>query len=301
MILGLILVMFFYPVNKWLSSKIQNKIVTSLLMTALTIILIIVPVGLLITSIGDDAREVYFLVANLDVDVASESIYNVTGLNVDIAELTDPLIMDLSVYLRDNIPNVLSFATDLFIKLFLLLFVIYYGFKEGDKIVKSLLDLLPFTDEQKDELVKKTKQVVGGVLYGQFLVALIQGILGGIAFWILGLSNPVFWGVVMGVLSFIPLLGTPIVWGPTAAYLIYIENYFAGIGLLLFGILVIMNVDNFLKPYLIGGRSGLHPLIVLIGILGGISLMGVIGFIVGPIILALSLIVIRFFNEEVTN
>ncbi|MFT4311463.1 MAG: AI-2E family transporter [Candidatus Woesearchaeota archaeon] len=300
MILGLILVLFLYPINKRLLKKMKNKVLTSLTMTTLTLIIILLPLAILGTYITNDARQIYNEVITLDLEHMSERITELTGAEVNLEELIFPALIDFRSYLTQAIPSILGFVTELFIKTFLMLFVLYYGFKEGDKIKSSLLKMIPLSQKHKQELVEKTKNVIFAVLYGQFLIALLQGIAGGIAFWIFGIPNPVFWGFIMGVLSFIPLLGPPIVWLPAGLYQIYIGEIVSGVGLILVGVLIIMNIDNFLKPKLIGGKSGMHPIVVLVGILGGISLFGFIGFVIGPILLAISLLIIKFFNEDYT-
>ena len=267
-------------------------------MTTLTLLIIILPLTILGSYITNDATEIYNNFATLDLDLLSDRINEVTGVEIDLDEYIYPALIDFRSYLTQSIPSILGFVTELFIKLFLMLFVLYYGFKEGEKIKKSVLKMIPLSAKHKTELVEKTKDVIFAVLYGQFLIAVLQGIAGGITFWIFGLENPVFWGFIMGVLSFIPLLGPPIVWLPAGLYQIYLGQIFNGVGIILVGVIIIMNIDNFLKPKLIGGRSGMHPIVVLVGIMGGISLFGFIGFVIGPILLAISLLIIKFFNED---
>ncbi len=299
MFLGGIIVMFLYPLNLRLQRRIPNKLVSSLLMTLFAFIILFIPLVLLGTALVDDARNIYEEVINLDLDEASESISELAGFEVDLNDFLFPLAIDFRSYLTESIPNILGFATEFFIKFFLLLFVIYYGFKEGNYLVKSFMSALPFSRTQSRALVEKTKNVLWGVLYGNFLIALLQGLFGGLGFWLFGINNPVFWGFVMGILSFVPVVGTPLVWIPIAIYAFFQGNLFLAVGLTVYNLGVVMNIDNFLKPKLIGTHTGMHPLIVLVGILGGITLFGVIGFILGPVVLALSILIIEFFNSEV--
>ncbi|MFT4261053.1 MAG: AI-2E family transporter [Candidatus Woesearchaeota archaeon] len=298
MIFGMVLIMFLFPVNLYLKKYMQNNSIRSLFMTFLTLIIIIIPLFLIASSVVDEARTVYSQISNLDLDEATNTLSEYTGFELDLEEQILPVLIDFRDFLTGSITEVVSYAAELLIKLFVLLFVLYYGFKEGEKIVEKIKDLLPFSKTQKQELVESVTNVIKGVLYGQFLVAVLQGIVGGLTFWAFGLPNPIFWGFIMAILSFIPLLGPPIVWVPAVIISFYQGNLVAAIGILLVGVLIIMNIDNILKPKIIGDKVGLHPLIILIGILGGIALFGVIGFIIGPITLALSLIIIKFFNEE---
>ena len=298
LILGIILVMFLHPINTYLKQYVKNNSIRSFLMILLTLIIIILPIAFIASSITEEAKTVYNEVSNLELTEMNELILEYTGFEVDVEKQILPLVQDIRNFLTSSVTNIISYASELLIKLFVMLFAMYYAFKEGDKMTKKVTNLLPFSKKHKDELIKSIKNVIWGVLYGQLLVAILQGIAGGLMFWIFGLPNPLFWGLMMGILSFIPLLGPPLIWVPAAIISFYQGNVGIAIGILLVGVIIIMNIDNILKPKIIGDRVGLHPLVVLIGILGGIALFGVIGFIVGPIVLALSLIIIKFFNEE---
>jgi predicted PurR-regulated permease PerM len=298
LILGMIFVMFMFPINKRLKKYVPNDIIRSTLMTILTLVILIIPLSFITITVTDEARSVYTAASNLDLTEINQYVESTTGWTIDLESQIIPIIGDIRDFLRSSVTNIVTLASVLFIKLFVLLFVLYYGFKEGEKLVKKIADFLPFKKSHTKELIESIKNVIFAVLYGQFLVAVIQGVVGGLAFWIFGLPNPIFWGMIMAVLSFIPLLGPPLIWGPAAIMLFYQGQIVQSIGLLLVGSVIIMNIDNVLKPKIIGDRLGLHPLIILLGILGGIMAFGIIGFILGPILLALSLILIKFFNEE---
>jgi len=147
--------------------------------------------------------------------------------------------------------------------------------------------------------------VTFAVFYGNIFVAIIQGILGGVGFFVLGVESPVLWGFVMILFALIPYFGTAIIWLPAALNLLfkgYLENdasYTArGIILIVYGILVISSIDNILKPRLIGSKAQVHPVLVLLGVLGGLSLFGFIGLILGPVMLALLMTFVDIYEEE---
>jgi predicted PurR-regulated permease PerM len=129
------------------------------------------------------------------------------------------------------------------------------------------------------------------------MTAIIQGLLGALALMIFGVSNWVFWGVIMIIMAFLPLLGTPIIWGPAGIGLIMEGHTGRGIGLLIVGATIVMNVDNFIRPRLVSGRTKVHPVLILIGVLGGLQIFGFIGMLVGPLILALMVALIKFYEE----
>ncbi|MFQ5620928.1 MAG: AI-2E family transporter, partial [Candidatus Nanoarchaeia archaeon] len=144
-----------------------------------------------------------------------------------------------------------------------------------------------------------------GVIYGSLVIALIQGALGALGFMIFGVGSPILWGLVMSLFALVPFIGTPIIWGP-AGLLLVIDGFVdgqtnlvaKGIGLLIYGTLVISTVDNILKPKLIGKKAKIHPIVVLIGVLGGLSLLGFVGFVVGPLVLALFEALIEVYEKE---
>ena len=154
-------------------------------------------------------------------------------------------------------------------------------------------------------MLDKFSEVTSAVLYGNISTALMQGILGGLGFWIIGMSSPILWGFVMMLFALVPYFGTAIVWLPAALNLIFIgylqndnSSTIRGIILVAYGILVISSIDNILKPRLIGAKGKVHPVLVLLGVLGGLSLFGFIGLILGPVMLALLMTFVGIYEEE---
>ena len=142
------------------------------------------------------------------------------------------------------------------------------------------------------------RTVTQAVLYGQVLTAVIQGALGGLGLLICGVPNPLFWGAIMMITAFVPLLGTPLIWVPAAVGLILDGQTTRGIVLLIYGATIVMNIDNFLRPRLVSGRSKVHPVLILIGVLGGLRVFGFIGMLVGPLILAVLVALIKFYEQN---
>ena len=134
------------------------------------------------------------------------------------------------------------------------------------------------------------------VLYGQVMTAVIQGALGGIALFIFGVPNWIFWGAIMIIMAFLPVLGTPLIWVPAAVGLILDGEMARGVGLLIFGATIVMNIDNFIRPRLVSGRTKVHPVLILIGVLGGLKIFGFIGMLIGPLVLALLMALIKFYE-----
>ncbi|MGV8161756.1 MAG: AI-2E family transporter [Candidatus Nanoarchaeia archaeon] len=299
LILGAIIALFLFPVNMFLRRFIKNKIAASIIMTIAVLMFIFIPSAYLGYTITKEATNAYTLMINTDYTLLSAQISSILGFDVNLGDFVGPLSNFIVEYMSGALPKLLSSISDFAIKMFLMFFLIYYTFKEGDVIMNGFMNILPITKNHKDQLLDEAHRVLYGVLHGQLLVALIQGILGGLGFWIFGFPNPVFWGFIMAILAFIPMLGTPLVWLPASLLQLTLGNKFGAIGMLLFGAIIVMNIDNVLKPRIIGKKTGLHPMLVLLGIFGGLQLFGFIGMIIGPVIVAICILIIKFFNQDV--
>lgn len=164
------------------------------------------------------------------------------------------------------------------------LFTLFYLLRDADGIVRSLQWLMPLEEEHTDRLFRRARDVIHATVYGNVVVAVVQGSLGGLAFWALGLPAAALWGTVMGVLSLLPVLSAVLVWLPGGVYLLATNRTLEGILLLAFGALVIGTVDNYLRAVLVSERAQLHPLAVFFSVLGGLFLFGAVGLFVGPVL-----------------
>jgi predicted PurR-regulated permease PerM len=172
-------------------------------------------------------------------------------------------------------------------------FTIFFFFKDGPGFLQKIRDYLPFSEQQRDRLTSQVKDMIVSTIYGGVVVAIVQGILGGTAFAILGIRSPIFWGCAMALMSFVPMLGTAIIWLPASAILLFQGAYVKGIGLVLIGVFVISMVDNILKPLIIGGRTKMPTVVIFFTVLGGIKLFGLLGLVMGPLVFALFLSVVE--------
>jgi predicted PurR-regulated permease PerM len=165
----------------------------------------------------------------------------------------------------------------------------YYLFRDGDKIVRALPGALPLSTEQSEAIIARTSQVVSASVYGVVTIAMLQGMLGGLAFWLLGVPSPILWAAVLAFVCMIPIAGSFFVWLPASIYLLMTGHWTKAILLLLWGALVISTIDNFLRPKLIKNQTKLHELFVFFSVLGGMSVFGLLGIVLGPVVLAITL------------
>lgn len=167
---------------------------------------------------------------------------------------------------------------------FLMLLIIFFLLIDGPRLVRFLIDLSPLPEEQSTQLTTKFKDMAGALLVGNGVCGIIQGIGGGLVFWLFGLPSAVLWGVIMSLLAFLPIIGIGAVFLPTAVFLFLKGNIGAGVVFLIVYVLLSGLVEYLLKPRMVGRRVQMHTLLVFLSIIGGLKLFGILGIIYGPLI-----------------
>jgi len=214
-----------------------------------------------------------------------------------ILQKTGELVSNMSTFLFNNISSfTLSTVHTLFL-FFVFLYTMFFFLRDGREMLEKVLYYLPLSGADQSRMLEKFTSVTGATIRGTFVIGIIQGSLAGIAFAFAGIDSAVFWGAVMTVLSIIPVVGSGLVWVPAVTYLYATGQFAAGTGLLLFCGLLVSSIDNILRPILVGRDTKLHELLIFFGTFGGISLFGISGFIVGPVIAALFVTIWEIYGE----
>ena len=183
-----------------------------------------------------------------------------------------------------------------------MLFILFFFFRDGDEIAARAVPLLPVESPRRDRLIAHLKGVTEAVVLGTIITAIVQGILVGVAFWITGLPSPVVFGVMTAIASFVPFVGTSLVIVPATVYLALTEGiWWKAIFMAAWGFLIAGTADNILKPMLIAGRAEIGTLPVFLGVIGGLAAFGMAGLFLGPVIVALALVLLRFAEESRTE
>jgi predicted PurR-regulated permease PerM len=204
-----------------------------------------------------------------------------------IEERLSALLTRSAQFLATQALNIGQNAADFLVSLFVMLYLLFFLVRDGDAIARRIRGAAPLRVDQQRSLADRFSTVVRATVKGNFVVALVQGALGGLIFWILGVRAPVLWGTLMALLSLLPAVGTAIVWLPVAIFFLASGAVAKGIILIVFGVLVIGLVDNILRPMLVGKDTKMPDYVVLISTLGGIAVFGLNGFVIGPLIAAM--------------
>jgi predicted PurR-regulated permease PerM len=200
--------------------------------------------------------------------------------------------------LSSNIIGLFSNAFSVLFSFLVVLISVYYLLKDGQKVKKKLLAMSPLADEYDELVFYKLSVAVRAVMGGVLIMGIIKGILAGFFFWIFGVPAPLFWGLLTGMASFVPVVGSAIITVPAVIYLLLSGHMLAAIGLMAVSVAIIGTVDNFLQPKLVESKTKIHPLLILLSILGGLKFFGFAGFILGPLTLSVTLALFDIYEKE---
>ena len=311
---GTVLAILFAPLNRHLRERMrQRRSVAAVVTLTLIVVLVLFPVALIVESLIDEGTAVYDRIQSggLDAGAWFRQVYaalpawagdllnrfGLTNLEMVEARLSAFLARGAQIVAGQALSigqNTFEFVLSLFVMLYLLFFLL----RDGDVLSRRIRDAIPMRPERHRNLAGRFTTVIRATVKGNLVVALVQGVLGWLIFWILGVGAPVLLGVLIALLSLLPAVGAPVVWLPVAVYLFATGNTWQAITLTVFGALVIGSADNILRPILVGKDTKLPDYIVLISTLGGIAVFGANGFVIGPVIAALFVAVWEIFTAS---
>lgn len=307
-----IIALLFHPLHTKLLQRLPQRENSAALLTLLSCIVIAVTPALFLTSsFIKQGTAIYQqlesgqLKPSLWIDQIRTAFPMIdellATLGFDITKLKQQLgslSVDAGKAMASNALSIGQNTLAWFVSLGLMLYLAFFMLRDGASLIPVLIRALPLGDERERLLMKKFAEVTRATIKGSLVVAMVQGALGGIIFWFLDLPGPVLWGVVMTVLSLIPVVGASLIWLPVGLYLLAVGNTTDGIILIAFGAIVIGLVDNILRPILVGRDTKLPDYLVLLSTLGGFTMFGMTGFVLGPLIAVLFITFWEIFSRE---
>jgi predicted PurR-regulated permease PerM len=302
----------FQPLFVWLKHRFGGRPTPAALAATLAVVFaVLIPAALLVAAVAQQALWLYHRIAAGEVDLQAP---------IDFVERHIPAVTRfLAQYgigteqVRASLENAAIFATQqiatralalgqnvLIAAIFflLMLYLLFFLFRDGDRILGGIVRAVPMGDLRATRLLAKFAQVSRATVKGTLVVAVVQGALGGILFSLVGIQAAVFWGVMMGILSLLPAVGPAFVWLPAAVILLASGLIWKGLAVLVAGILIVSMIDNLLRPILVGRETHMPDYLVLLATLGGLMVFGLAGFVAGPIVAALFLVMWDMFAEE---
>jgi predicted PurR-regulated permease PerM len=311
---AVVVAVLFAPVYRWLLASMGDRRSLAAAVTVLIILaMVILPLTMIASSLVQEASGLVAKIQSGEYNFGNyvQRVIDAlpgwaTGL-IERFNLTD--FSGLRESLKDGLmkggqvlaPQALSIGLNTFdfvISLGIMLYLLFFLLRDGRTLAQGVKDAIPLRGDQKATLFARIADVLRATVKGSVLVAIAQGALGGIAFWFLGIHAALLWAVLMAFLSLIPAVGATLVWLPVAIYFLATGAIWQGIGLILYGVLVIGLVDNLLRPFLVGKGTKLPDYVVLISTLGGIQVFGLNGFVIGPLIAAMFMVSWEIFSAS---
>ncbi|NPE27083.1 AI-2E family transporter [Methanococcoides sp. SA1] len=299
-IFGLLFAYIFGPVNSSIKSKIKNQnLATGLLVFGLVAI-VAIPVIYFVPVIVNQSFDTYVSVQNLNMAEVVRGVID-TEFASTIGKNIDNIIGKFFTAFLTQFTDILVNLPTLLFQFAVFLFTFFFATKDSKQFKDYISDLSPFSKATENKFLKEFRGITNAIIFGQVLIGVIQGLALGAGLFFLGVPNVIILTVVASLVSIIPVLGSWLVWLPVSIFLLVTGETFAGIFLILYGAVFISSIDNLLRPYLLSKQSNLPIALSLIGTIGGLFFFGIAGLVLGPLVIAYTLIIIEFYRQGKLN
>jgi predicted PurR-regulated permease PerM len=302
-----LLVTFFYPMHQRLARRLSTtraSVVSTLAVTILLIAPAILLTALFVRQAVSISRGVQHSIVEQHVPLIAKGwswlASHVPGIdpNADIFETLEQGIEKQAGFLAERLGTILKNIASFVFDLFVMIFAMFYFFRDAGKILRAVRSVMPFDAEHQEAMIVQIRDLISASVTTSLLFAAIQGALVGLGFAIVGLPAPVFWGVAMAFFSLVPVVGSGLIFVPASLWLGFAGHWWRAIVLLAICAGISTIVDNVLRPVLLGGRTELSGLVIFISVLGGVHLFGMLGLVLGPILVAMAAGVLSVYQES---
>jgi predicted PurR-regulated permease PerM len=288
------------------------------LMTTAVVLAIIVPLVGVVLTLSREAALAYHYLESVTAGSSGLAVGDLMGhpalaplverlrpliaqLNLDLEPLVIPAVKNGLAVMLNYSTGMVKNVFELLFKLILLVITLFFIYRDGERFLQRFWQVVGVKEELHARITETMGRVLGAVMYGVILTCLVQGALGGIGFWVAGLPSPFLFGTLMAICAPIPFIGTALVWAPGAIYLLARGETIPGLLLIVWGVVVVSSIDNIIRPLFISGRAKLPILLIVFGVLGGFLAFGFSGVVVGPMVLAVSLVLVEVYRAATSD
>lgn len=299
----------FTPLQRFLNQKIKNPNACTGVTLVIILLCLIIPIGLLINLLAGEAFDIYKSIDSKGdawIGTLSEMLNSIkqnplfARLNIDqafVLEKSQESIKAVTGYIISHISDFTQNIIVTIIKFAVMIYTLFYFLRDGERLLEAISSHIPVNKRYLDTFSHQFLSTAKASLKFTFVIGGIQGFLGGLIFYVTGIERALVWGVIMLGLSILPAVGCSFIWVPAGIIMLFLGHIWQGITILIFGSVVISSVDNLLRPVLLGRDMKMHALLIFLSTLGGIAVLGISGFVMGPIIAALFLASWKLFLE----
>lgn len=304
--MAVILTILFLPIHRKILEKIEGPNLAAFTSVVLMMIIVIIPLTLLSTVLFKEVTGLYKSFKGGEIVISKQDIIH--NLPVSIQPFAEKVGNDINQALSrvtsntfETVTGILSNVAGFIVAFFLLLFAVFFLLRDGSGMKKIFIDIFPLSDAYENKLFAEVERSINGVVKGSLLLALSQGAVGTIGYFIFGVPQPLLWGVFTVLAALVPTIGTSLAVIPAVVYLFLTGHTGAAIGMAIWGATAVGLIDNIIGPKIIGSTTKLHPVLVLFSILGGVQLFGFLGVLLGPIIMAVLVALVNMYRTELKD
>ncbi|MCK4649964.1 AI-2E family transporter [Candidatus Pacearchaeota archaeon] len=295
-ILGLLFAYVFIPVYKSIQKIVKNKNLAVFILVLGLILIVAIPIIYFVPIIVNQAFKIYVIIQNLNL---TEIINNFikTDIASTLAINIDNIIGQSFLIFLNQFKKLLLDIPSLAFQFVVFLFTFYFATRDANDLASYIRSLSPFSKATETRFLQEFRRITDAIVIGQVLIGIIQGLALGLGLFLLGIPNALVLTFIAAIISIIPVLGSWLIWLPISIFLLITNQIFAGIFLLLYGMLFVSSIDNLLRPYILSKKSTLPIALSLIGTIGGLFFFGIAGIVLGPLVIAYTLIIIEFYRH----
>ncbi len=297
---GLILAYILLPVYRWTVKRVKSKNLSAAIVCLITFLTIGVTLYFTVPFLIKQVFNLFELSQKLELPRYVRSLFPAASEEF-IVQMTVSLTSIISKISSAVLNSLISFLLEIPKIVFhfvIVLFVFFFTLRDHEKLTSFVSDLSPLNKIQEQKLVKQFKDITNSIVYGQVLIGFIQGVLAGIGFLLFGIPNSILLTVLAVMLSVIPLLGPFFIWIPVSIYLFGSADVLTAVAFLAYNLILVSNIDNILRIYIVSKRAQMSPVIILIGMIGGLLIFGILGLILGPLLLAYFILVLEAYRKN---
>lgn len=298
------LAVLFAPLQRWLESRLRHPNLATTVSVLMIVLMVIVPATFVVQQVVMQAASGSKLIEN---KIESGEWRRAIESQPRLAPLADKI--DKAIDLPDTVKSLTNWLSGMaasvvrgsvfqLVSFGLVFYLLYFLLRDRSIILDAIRDLSPLSELETEHLLERVGDTLHATIYGTLAVASMQGTLGGLMFWWLGLPAPFLWGVVMGLFAIVPVLGAFVVWIPAALFLMIEGSWGKALILTMWGGLVVGTIDNLLRPVLVGKRLKQHTLLAFLSVVGGLVVFGASGLIIGPVLLTITLVLLETWTKE---
>ncbi|MEK6288618.1 MAG: AI-2E family transporter [Acidobacteriota bacterium] len=309
---AVVIAVVFFPVHDKIQRALRRPGLSALISTSIIVLLIILPAIAIVLAIKEEIEALYVLIDQKSTESGGLSPFvsqllerpmQWAGRFVDLSKFdlrasVLSRLREVSAFLVAEGWMIVGGVTSFIVNSVITVFTLFFLFLDGRSMRRRVAAILPLSSDQVERLFGGMENTIIGTVYGGLAVAAVQGTLVGLMLWFSGVPSPVLWGVVASFFALLPVVGTAAVWVPASIYLLASGSWVWAVILVVWGAFVVGTIDNFLRPYLISGRVQMHTLLIFFAVFGGVSAFGFLGLFIGPVILAVTITLLRMLRDE---